>query len=278
MPLQKRIPERQALAKFVLDKRHRLTPAEVGIIPGGRRRTPGLRREEVAQIAGVGVTWYTWFEQGRDIRVSKAFLERLCQALNLNEAERHHLFMLAQHRPPSVPVRQEDIVPDAVQAVLNSLSDPAYVMTSRWDVLAWNRAASALFGDFDEFPKQDRNIIRLVFTNPAFQKHIVDRETYRRNLLEKFRMDFVQWKGDVAFSTLVDDLMRQSEDFARWWPQQGVQSPHPGSKRFIHPENGEVEYLYASFSVDGASGHRLVVFSEARHLSGNRHPVSGQNR
>lgn len=255
-----RSANRQAVATFVRERRSRLRPEDVGISAGPRRRTPGLRREEVAQLAGVGLTWYTWFEQGRDIRVSADFLERLCRAFRLTAAERSHLFTLSQHRPPPHAPHADARVPDAVRSILATLPDPAYIMTMRWDVVAWNTSAAKAFG-FADTPAELRNILRLVFTAPDYRRLMMDWESAARRTLEKFRLDYARADGDPCFEALVASLCRQSTDFARWWPHQDVCGLGEGQKRLCHPDLGDVLYDHATFAVEGSPDLRLVIYA-----------------
>src|SRR5947207_4761410 len=150
---------RQELSQFLKTRRARLAPADVGLPTGNARRIAGLRREEVAVLAGVGLTWYTWLEQGREIQVSTPFLDNLARALRLSEAERAHLFALAQHRAP--PMAPRPFPPEAlkkVQAILDAIDSPAYARNNRFDVLAWNGANTRMFGDFASMPEKERNI------------------------------------------------------------------------------------------------------------------------
>jgi transcriptional regulator with XRE-family HTH domain len=253
--------ERHALAAFVADLRARTRPEDAGLAAGTRRRTPGLRREEVAQLAGVGLTWYTWFEQGRDIQVSADFIERLCRAFRLNGTERAHLFALAQHRPPPhLPVPDAEVSP-AVRAMLASLPNPAYVKTSRWDVVAWNEAAADLFGDYALIPRERRNMLMLVFTDPSYRQMMVDWEGDARRVLEKFRLDYGRAHDDPAFEALVMDLCERSPEFHQWWPRQEVSGRAEGVKSFRHRKHGEIEFEHTAFIVEGAPDLRLVIYT-----------------
>src|SRR5512138_2696773 len=144
--------QKQQLTDFLKSARARLSPADLGLPDPSRRRTPGLRREDVAALAGVSVTWYTWLEQGRQIRVSAEVLERICSTLRLSPDEREYLFALVQHRPaPRVTLRPDEVSP-AITRMLTALAVPAIVMTARWDVIAWNRLSSMVFRDYDKLP------------------------------------------------------------------------------------------------------------------------------
>ncbi len=258
-----RTAARRELAEFVLARRSRTKPDDVGLPTAARRRTPGLRREEVAQLAGVGVTWYTWFEQGRDVRVSIHFLERVSQALRLNTAERVYLFTLAQHRPPPHAPIALPTISTAVLAMLNSLPNPAYITTPRWDVAAWNPPATALFCDYAQLPPEQRNHLWLVFTDPACRRLLRDWETEARRMLAKFRLDYGRANGDPTFEALVTTLGAASAEFRRWWPLQDVSGLGEGIKRLRHPTLGEVHLEHTAFLVEGATDLRLVIYTPA---------------
>ncbi|MFE0759044.1 helix-turn-helix transcriptional regulator [Inquilinus sp. NPDC058860] len=252
---------RRALSDFVRDRRARTSPDEVGLPAGSRRRTPGLRREEVAQLAGVGVTWYTWFEQGRAIQVSADFLERVCRALRLDQAERQHLYALAQHRPPPHGAPGLPAVSPILQALLDSLPNPAYIKTARWDIVAWNAAVTAIFGDYALIPPDRRNGLWLVFTDPRYRRMMPDWEDGARRILAKFRLDHGRAGGDPAFAALVDALQEASPEFRRWWPRHDVSERSEGLKRIRHDTLGELEFAHATFLVEGAPDLRLVTYT-----------------
>ncbi|MGF6228206.1 transcriptional regulator with XRE-family HTH domain [Inquilinus ginsengisoli] len=256
-----RTDDRRALSDFVRDRRARTSPDEVGLPAGSRRRTPGLRREEVAQLAGVGVTWYTWFEQGRAIQVSADFLERVCRALQLDPAERQHLYALAQHRPPPHAAAGLPTVSPILQGLLDSLPNPAYIKTARWDIVAWNAANTAIFGDYALIPPDQRNSLWMIFADPRWRRMIPDWETAARRVLAKFRLDHGRAGGDPAFAALVEALQAASPEFRRWWPQQDVAERSEGLKRIRHDTLGLLEFAHATFTVEGAPDLRMVTYT-----------------
>lgn len=257
---------RRELAEFLKSRRARLSPVDVGLSAGSRRRTPGLRREEVAQLAGVGVTWYTWFEQGREIQVSAHFLENLARGLRLDAAERDHLFTLAHHRPaPLVP--QSSIVSPALQHMIETLPHPAYVKTLRWDLAAWNRSLTILFGDFNRYPVERRNILWLLFTDPIFHDLLVDWETDARRVIAKFRLDFGRSGNDPAFLALIRDLDAASPEFRHWWPRHDVDGFGEGLKRIRAGALGEIEFEHNTLAVEYTPDLRLVIYT----------PVAGES-
>lgn len=252
---------RRELAAFLRSRRARLSPLDVGMPPTQRRRTPGLRREEVAQLAGIGVTWYTWLEQGRAISVSSPFLENVARALRLDPAERAHLFALAQHRPPPVlPVPSSRVTP-ALRHTLETIPNPAYVKTARWDVLAWNTAMSAVLGDPGLVPAERRNMLWLVFASADHRRMMPDWADDARAMLAKFRLEFSRAGDDPAFAALVRELGDISPEFHRWWAQHDVMGRGEGIKRFQHPTLGEIRFEHTSFIVEDAPDLRLVIYA-----------------
>ncbi|MGP0061894.1 MAG: helix-turn-helix transcriptional regulator [Beijerinckiaceae bacterium] len=253
---------RRELGAYLRSRRERLTPADLGLAPGLRRRTPGLRREEVALLAGVGTTWYTWLEQGRDVRPSAEVLAALGAALRLDPAEKRHLFILAGRPPPDRTAAVPDRVEEPLSRMLASLvAQPAYVMGRRWDVLAWNRAAEMVFGDYGVLEGDARNIMHLIFTNKSHRRLLVDWEELARAALGLFRADSAKYVGDPAFERLIAELTRQSPEFRQWWPQRDVLRRLSGLKRLKHPTVGTMAFEHMSFAIDDGSDMKLIVYT-----------------
>jgi transcriptional regulator with XRE-family HTH domain len=245
-----------SLGGFLRDRRGRLRP-EAGA--GGRRRTPGLRREEVAARAAVSVTWYTWLEQGRGGPPSSEVLERLAGALELDAAGREMMFLLAQQRPPPrrAGAPHADIS-EAVQRVLDAMpTSPAMVKTAAWDVVAWNAAAQALFGPTSQEP----NTLRRLFCDPSVRAALPDWEENARLALSVFRMDVARIGGSPAADVLVAELEAVSADFRRLWAENDVRSHGVGLKRYDHPEVGPFTLEVTTFAVDAAEGLSMLVFT-----------------
>src|SRR5947207_4514400 len=195
---------RAELADFLKARRAALQPSDVGLPGGGRRRTPGLRREEVATLAGVGTTWYTWLEQGRDVRASLDVFEALSRALRLTPAERSHLITLGRgEEAPPPPPQPEYVSPTLRRLIQNLGPSPAYLLGRRWDLLAWNDAYVAVFGDPMEFPPGKRNQVWMVFMDPGRRNLLTDWRQGARRLLARFRADYAQHVGDPSFDKLV---------------------------------------------------------------------------
>ncbi|MBD2099479.1 helix-turn-helix transcriptional regulator [Leptolyngbya sp. FACHB-261] len=251
---------RRELTDFLRTRRARLSPEAMGLPNGNRRRTPGLRREEVAQLANVSTTWYTFLEQGRDIRVSAQVLESLVRALQLTPAERAHLFLLALQQSPPHLTQQPEIVSPALQRLLASFdTGPAYITGRRWDVLAWNAAAPILLGNLDAMPVRERNIIWLFFTNLELRRSLVNWEEHAQFMLAKFRCACSRYIGDEAFVELIEDLQKTSPEFQQWWPRHDIKGRCEGLKEYEHPIVGRLMFEYTTFLVEGTPDLRFVI-------------------
>jgi len=257
-----RSPSRAGLAELLRTRRDRLTPADVGLPAGSRRRTAGLRREEVAQLAGVSATYYTFLEQGRDVRPSRQVVAALAGALRLSPAERAHLFQLA-----GIPLAadDQDLVEtvDPVVGTLVSRLDPfpAYVKGGRWDVLAANRAARALFTDWAALAPGDRNKVWWMFTDPAARKVYVEWEQEASDLLGRFRAAAARRPDDPAFTTLIERLHQASPEVRDWWPRYEVRPVGSGTKRLHHPALGDVAFQHTVLQVADHPEQMLVYFT-----------------
>jgi transcriptional regulator with XRE-family HTH domain len=248
---------------FLRSRRERLDPAGVGLPFGFRRRTPGLRREEVAMLAGVGTTWYTWLEQGRDVRPSAEVLSALADALRLDAAERRHIYVLNDRSPPEGPQPAGPERVDApLQRMLESLDrQPAYILGRRWDVLAWNRAASIVFGDYSKLEGDERNVMHMVFANEDHRRLLVDWDQIAPASLAMFRADSARYAGDPEFERLIGHLKQASPAFRKWWPKYEVHQPLSGRKRVQHPISGRMVFEYTSLAVGDPANMRFVVFT-----------------
>jgi transcriptional regulator with XRE-family HTH domain len=252
----------RSLGDFLRSRRTRLDPASFGF--AGRRRTPGLRREEVAQRANISATWYTWLEQGRGGAPSADVLERICGALMLTDAEREHLFMLGLGRPPEVRYRSADGVSPRLQRLLDSLeSSPAIVKTPTWDVVAWNRAAAVVLTDYGALPPGRRNILQFLFRNPAVRAKQHDWDSVARFVVGAFRADVARAGLVSEAGELVDELCAASPEFDALWRDNEVHSHDEsgGIKRLEHPALGAIELEYSAFSVDGRPDLGMIVYT-----------------
>ena len=256
-PLARKRPD---LSDFVTRRRKALTPADVGLPTAGGRRTPGLRREEVAALAGVGLTWYTWFEQGRDIQVSESFLLRVAKALKLDDAACSHLFLLAHRRPPPPEACQWPSVSPQTQQLLDDLTArPAYVCNLRWDVVAWNAAANRLF-DFSGRAQPDRNIIRMVFADPDLRRRLPGWREDAPRLVAQFRYDLAAAPDDPAMLRLVDDLKKLSPDFRRWIEQPEMESYGWGVSVVLAADGACLRFTHLMLIVDEHRHLKMIVY------------------
>jgi transcriptional regulator with XRE-family HTH domain len=253
---------KRELGAFLRSRRERLAPADVGLSSGPRRRTPGLRREEIAMVAGVGTTWYTWLEQGRDVKPSNEVLAALGKALKLDAAEKTHLFTLAGRQAPAPrPAGPERVEAPLLHTLASLAIQPAYVMGRRWDVLAWNPAAEAVFGDYAALQGDARNIMHLVFTDKSHRRLLVDWEDLARMALGRFRADSAKYVGDPDFERLIAALTAASPEFRAWWPERDVHRQLSGIKKIRHPKAGPMTFEHMSFSIDDGSDMKLTVYT-----------------
>lgn len=254
---------RADLSEFLRLRRERLSPADLGLPAGGRRRTPGLRREEVAALAGVGLAWYTWFEQGRNISVSAGLLENIARVLKLDAAERRHLYLLAHQRPPSEPGRTWCTVPAQVRRLMDDLiARPAYILNLRWDVVAWNAAADRVFKFSAQAPGR-RNLLWMLFADPAMREVFVDWSEQAPAMLSTFRRDFASAPGEPDVAELVDELECVSPDFKAWWREHDVHGSCIGVRSLRIGPLGELAFEHTTLSVDESRHLRLVVYATA---------------
>ncbi|WP_035485786.1 helix-turn-helix transcriptional regulator [Geminicoccus roseus] len=261
---------RGELSEFLVRHRARLSPAEIGLPHAGRRRTAGLRREEVAQIAGVGLTWYTWFEQGRDIQVSESFLLRIARALRLDDAECCHLFLLAHRRPPPLEPAHWPTVTPLIQQLLHDLTlRPAYVLNLRWDVVAWNAAADRLFGFAGRDPA-GRNFLRMVVGDPGLRRRLPAWPEDASRLIAQFQRDLASAPDDPAMRGLIEQLESLAPEAGQWIRQPGLVDPGHGIGSLLDPDGRRVDFQHETLTVDEHRHLRMIVYFEApRRLGGS---------
>ncbi|MDO7843244.1 helix-turn-helix transcriptional regulator [Sphingomonas immobilis] len=246
---------------YLKDRRARLDPADFGI-SGTRRRTPGLRREEVAQRANISATWYTWLEQGRGGAPSADVLDRIARALLLTDVEREHLYLLALGRPPEVRYHAPDAITPRLQHILDALEvSPALVRTATWDVVAWNRAAAMVLTDYARLPPGERNILRMIFGNQQVQRLQGNWENVAQHVVASFRADAARAGAASQVGDLVEELCRMSPDFARLWQANDVQASGEGDKHLRHPVLGPITFEYSSFAVEGRPDLYMVIYN-----------------
>lgn len=253
------VVRRRALAGFLRSRRERISPEQVGLPEGGRRRTPGLRREEVAQLAAVGVTWYTWLEQGRDINASDQVLNAIAATLRLDPYERSHLFRLAG-APEPVVEKESKAVPPRVHAILGQLEPfPAAVYNARMDILAFNRAHNWLF-DTEDVPFEERNAMLQCFTNPDWQRRLPDWGDGMPRTVAQFRASMAEHVGDPTWKALVKRLRAESAEFEALWNQHDVQPMRSVGKRIQHPQAGLLRFDTTHLWFGPRSEIRLTTF------------------
>jgi transcriptional regulator with XRE-family HTH domain len=251
------------LGAYLRDRRAKLDPAAFGL-SGARRRTPGLRREEVAQRANISATWYTWLEQGRGGAPSPDVLERIARALMLTDVEREHLFLLGLGRPPQVRYHETEGVTPRLQRVLDALNpSPALIKTATWDVVAWNRAAAVVLTDYGAVPPEERNILRRIFRDPRVREAQFDWDSVARFVVAAFRADAARAGASEKVGALVDELCRFSPEFEAMWRDNDVRNYGEGVKHLRHPTLGPIALEYSAFAVDGRPDLGMVVYNPA---------------
>ncbi len=251
------------LGAYLKDRRGKLDPAALGFSPA-RRRTPGLRREEVAQRANISPTWYTWLEQGRGGAPSADVLNRIARALMLTDLEREHLFLLGLGRAPEVRYRKNDDVSPRLQHVLDALDpSPAFIRTALWDVVAWNRAATVMLTDYGKLPPEERNILRFIFLDPRVRAAQADWESVARLVVGAFRAAAARAGAAAEIKPLVEELCRLSPEFAALWRDNDIHGQGEGLKHIRHPVLGTVTLEFSTFTVEGRSDLSMVVYNPA---------------
>jgi transcriptional regulator with XRE-family HTH domain len=255
------LAQRRALGDFLRARRERLRPADLGLAAGGRRRTPGLRREEVAQLAGLSTTWYTWLEQGRDVAVAPHGLARIAAALRLDRAARLYLFELAGRRDPTPEPDVSEALPAALPACVAAIAAPAYVLDRPWNFRSWNAPAAELFAGALDTPDREKNLLRFVFLAPLARTLLPDWPDRARRVLAEFRADCAAHLDDPAVARLLADLRRASPEFSALWNLHGVTFRAGGPRTFAHPTLGPLRYDQTTFAVTGRPDLKLVVLT-----------------
>lgn len=251
--------QRRELGAFLVSRRARLNPQDFGM-QQGTRRTPGLRREEVAVMAGVSVSWYTWLEQGREIKPSADALQRIAKVLKLNRIESSHLFALSPREEP-VPHSLADGVSDGLKSLVRAIDPiPAYVRNARLDILAWNDAIADLFIDYGSLEPHERNTLRLLFLYRPYRTQILDWEQMARGMISVFRASRAHAQDKKPFDHLIEELSEKSPEFKEWWLDTEVKGMGEGSKRLLHPTSGHIEFTYVALTPEGRPDLSLVTY------------------
>ena len=254
--------QRRELGAFLRRSRDALDRSELGLPPGGRGRTRGLRREEVAVFSSVSVTWYTWLEQGRDITPSRQVLEAVSAALRLDDGQRAYVLGLGGYASASAPGTDLRPMPGHLRALVDALGDsPAFVLTADWHIAAWNAAYEALFPRVAQVAESDRNLLGLIFTDPSVRELLDDWESDSRHFLAEFRAEVGGRLADPRIAPLVERLREASADFARAWKDHGVERFASRERWFVHPRGGRVRYLHHRLVAADEPSFHLVVYT-----------------
>jgi transcriptional regulator with XRE-family HTH domain len=261
---------RRELAAFLRSRRERLRPEQVGLPPSRRRRTPGLRREEVAQLAGVGVTWYTWLEQARQINASPQVLDAIARTLQFDSHEHSHLFTLAGL--PTTSIAEEcGALSASAQLLVDQLEPyPAIILNARWDLLAFNRVQASFVPNLEEIPIEDRNCLWLAFTDPIWQAVMVDWEESVARMVAEYRAAMAEHIDDPAWQSFVDRLHHAAPEFTRFWERHDVLGTEDYTKRVMHPTAGLMRLNYTNLWLDQGPRARIVVFTPADEETSER--------
>jgi transcriptional regulator with XRE-family HTH domain len=259
--MDERVTSENLLGAYLKDRRAKLDPAAFGF-SRARRRTPGLRREEVAQRANISPTWYTWLEQGRGGAPSADVLDRIATALMLTDVEREHLFLLGLGRPPEARYRKDEGVTPRLQRVIDALEPrPALIRTATWDVVAWNRAVAVMLIDYGSLPPPERNILRSLFLDPRARAAQPDWESVARFVLGAFRIEAARAGAAEEVESLVNELCRLSPEFKAMWRDNEFRTHREGVKHLKHPILGQIAFEYSAFAVDGRSDLTMIVYN-----------------
>jgi transcriptional regulator with XRE-family HTH domain len=251
------------LGSFLRDRRTRMDPATFGFA-AGRRRTPGLRREEVAQRANISPTWYTWLEQGRGGAPSADVLNRIATGMMLTEPEREHLFVLALGHPPEPRYKGPEGITPRLQRVLDAMpASPTIIKTATWEVVAWNRAAAAVLTDYALLPREQRNILRMMFSSERVRAAQDDWLSVARFVIGAFRADAMRAGAGAEIADLVEELSRTSPEFAMLWRENDIAAHGEGVKRIHHPAIGLLELEFSTFAVEGRPDLGMIVYNSA---------------
>ncbi|HEY2692504.1 MAG TPA: helix-turn-helix transcriptional regulator [Streptosporangiaceae bacterium] len=273
---RRRVGERRRaeLGEFLKARRARLSPGDFGMAPGSRRRTPGLRREEVALLAGVGVTWYTWLEQGRQINASTQVLDAVASTLRLDRAEREHLYRLAE----ATPLRTEcagRAVPDAIREIVDSLDPlPASLLNGRHDMLMSNSASEELFWEWHTMPCVHKNTLWCCITEPTARGKFPEYEAHIRYLVARMRSAYSRHIGDPDWEEDIRRLASLSREFADLWARHEVADPEPRTLTYLHPEAGTLCLAVSELQVPAMPEARIVVYTPKDDQTREKMPLT----
>ena len=252
---------REELTRFLKAARAKLSPSDVGLPCGTRRRTTGLRREEVAALAGMSVTWYTWFEQGREVRLSAPMIERLSATLRLDKNEREFLFALAQHRPPPLTAVADEQVHPATQHLLDSLSIPALVIVEDWTVIGWNDLVARAFRDYGSLPLAKRNLFKILMLDDRYRSDPDHFREMGQRLTARFKWDYSRTARPEVFDAIIAEMYERSELFRQYWQESEILAHFEHTNVADMPDVGEIIFRHTSYAIEEAPGQRLILFA-----------------
>lgn len=251
------------LGDFLKIRRNKTKPEQLGISSNSRRRTPGLRREEVAQLAGIGLTWYTWLEQGREINVSDSILDSLSRVFLLTDEERARLYTLANKSLPSQG-KNCIYVNDRIVHLFDKLDllyCPAYIIDNHWNIIKWNKFAARIFGDFSQLPMENQNMIYLMFNNQEYMSLFEQWEVHAKEMLARFHATFARNIDDPWFSTFIQQMKRESERFSSWWTLYDVNSMADIVKHIKHPTLGNLTFDFVTLDVVDNHNLKMLIYN-----------------
>lgn len=250
------------LGDFLKTRRAKILPSQVGLPEGLRRRTPGLRREEVSFLSGVGLTWYTWLEQGRPIQISAQVLESLARTFMLDKEEAIHLYTLAKQAPPASLSIVNNTVTPMLQHVLDNLEfSPATILDSYWNIIAWNKAAAKIIFDYGKIDACKRNLIRIMFTNEEYKETIPNWNSVAQDMIARFRATYGKFTGDLWGENFVNELRSESTEFDSWWIMHNVKTDDEMFKNINHPILGSLKFEYTAYQVLSENNLRMTILS-----------------
>ncbi|MEZ5892956.1 MAG: helix-turn-helix transcriptional regulator [Parvularculaceae bacterium] len=262
--------KRKDLSRFLRSARNRLNPEDFGITVTARRRTAGLRREEVATLAGISLTWYTWFEQGRDIRPSTEVLDNLSKVLRLDEKEREFLFHLAQGRPAPISGALHSEVSVSTRQLLDTIGVPALVIDENWTVIGWNRLMTRVLRDYSNIPPEDRNLFRILLMSQRYQ---ADKTAYPKmveRLTARLKWDYSRMRERAFFDTLIEDMRGRCPIFNEYWESEEIADHFEASHSVDCPGVGRIDLHHTSYAIEGALGQRVVLYAPENEESRQR--------
>jgi len=260
----------EELSRFLKAARARLSPAEVGLPVGERRRTKGLRREEVAALAGMSVTWYTWFEQGREVQLSVPMIERLGRTLRLDANEREFLFALAQHRPPPLMTQIDEQIRPATQHLMDRLSIPALVIVEDWTVIGWNALVTRAFRDYAPLSRGERNLFKILMLSDRYRSDLAHYREMGHRLVARFKWDYSRTSQPGTFDVIIAEMMERSDLFRECWQEAEILPYFEHVNIALMPEVGDISFWHSSYAVEGVPGQRLILFAPLDDISAER--------